>query len=593
MPTITFSGLGSGLDTSSWIEALVSVKQTTLTGLQNSLSEVQKKQSTVSKLQSSFASLRSAIEKLTDSKFGSALDIFANNSAKSSNEDVFTASVTKNAARQSYDIKVEQLATFSKAAADRAVGATANDDTKLSSLGVKEGTMTVYVNGAKNTINIAADDTIQDLKARLSTAGVKAEIDVAGQLNLTAVNEGDEVLIGATNDTSNIKSLLGLEKQEDGSYKSTSAMYQVTTASKITEEGIFSTGEVDENGNPINTTITSGTFIIGDAEFTIDENTTISSLVSAINSNEKAAATAYWDSANSKLVLTSTIEGKSYINIEAGTSNFTDVMGFTTSTWNDDGTVATSALNTDMQALGENAILYVNGTQVISSSNTVSSDISRLEGVTINLKGVNTEETGATTLDVTQDTSAVVGAVKSFVEEYNSIMDTLDELTATGGELYGETALNSIKRTLRQAITSSTGNADDTFKMLSQIGISTAEAGASLSADTNKLTLDEDALMKALTEDSDAVKKVIMGTSSNQDGILSKMESIVESSLSGNGYFTTMNKSLTTELNIYNDRIEQANIKLQNYQSSLQAKFQAMEDTISKMQNSYSSFLSS
>ena len=43
MPTITFSGLASGLDTSAWVEALVSVKQTTLTGYQQSLEAIEKK----------------------------------------------------------------------------------------------------------------------------------------------------------------------------------------------------------------------------------------------------------------------------------------------------------------------------------------------------------------------------------------------------------------------------------------------------------------------------------------------------------------------------------------------------------------------
>jgi len=593
MPAITFSGLGSGLDTSSWVEALVSVKQTTVTALQSTLNTVKAKQATVSKLQSSFTSLRSSIEKLTDSKFGSSLDIFANNAAKSSNEDLFTATVTKTAARQTYDIKIEQLATYTSVSSNKPVGAVANDATKLSSLGITEGKLTVYVDGVKNTINIAEEDTIQDLKARFSTARVNATIDSEGMLVLKGVDDNAEVLLGATNDTSNVKSLLGLEKQEDGSYKSSSAMYQVMTASKITEEGIFSTGQVDAEGNPINTTVTVGTFTIGDAEFTIDENTTISSIISQINANEDANATAYWDAANSKLVINSTVEGQSYVNIEAGTSNFTDVMGFTESTWNDDGSVASTALITDNQSLGDNAIVYINGTQVVSSSNVVSSDISRLEGVTINLKGVNTEETPTSTLTVSQDTSSVVSALETFVEEYNSIMSTLDELTASGGDLYGETALNAIKRSLRSLITSSTGNGEDTFTMLSQIGVSTAEAGASLSADTNKISLDKSALEKALSEDSDAVKKLVMGTSTNQDGILSRMETILDSSLSATGYFTTTNKSINTEISRYNTRIENATLKIQNYQASLQAKFQAMEDTISKMQNSYSSFLSS
>ena len=153
MPTITFSGLGSGLDTNSWVEAFVSVKQTTLTSIKANLETARKKQSTISTLQASFSSLRSSIEKLTDAKFGSSMDLFANNTATSSNDKIFTATVTKSAARQNYDIKVEKLATKTTASSNKPVSAVADDNTSLSALGIKEGSMTVYVDGVKKVIN--------------------------------------------------------------------------------------------------------------------------------------------------------------------------------------------------------------------------------------------------------------------------------------------------------------------------------------------------------------------------------------------------------------------------------------------------------
>ncbi len=586
MPTITFSGLASGLDTASWIDALVSVKQLTVTSLQQTLESVEKKQSTVSELQTSFNSLRTAIEKLADSKFGGAMDLFANNSVTSSNEDIFTATVNQNAARLNYDIKVEKLATKTSVSSDKAVSAIANDDTKISDLGITEGKLTVYVDGVKQTINISKDDTVKDLRTRFAEAGVKAEIDSDGKLNLSAQNGTSQILVGATNDTSNLKSMLGLAKQEDGTYSSTSSLYQVAGTSKITTANIFS------DGNGGTTTITKGTFTIGDAEFTINDNTTINSLISEINANKDAGATAYWDSANSKLVITSTVEGQSYVNIEAGTSNFTDVMGYTESEWAADGSLTKSALKTDNQTLGENAILYINGTQVISPTNTVTSELSRLDGVTINLKGVSTEEEPTTKLEVTQDTTKVKEALKSFVEEYNEVMTKLDELTATGGDLYGDTALNAIERSMRQMVTSSTGYGDDVYTLLSQIGVSTAAAGASVNADTSSLSLDEDALAKALAEDPDAVKKLIVGTTS-QEGLLTKFENILDDALSTDGWFSTTTTSIQSEMTRYNDKISRAQTTVDNYRSRLEAQFQAMENTISQMQNSYSNLLNS
>ena len=98
-PTISFSGLASGLDTSSWVEAFVSIKQQKVTALQTDLKSKQTVKNTLNDTRSKFTTLRSAIEKLTDAKFGGAMDLFAKNSAISSDTDIFTATATASATR--------------------------------------------------------------------------------------------------------------------------------------------------------------------------------------------------------------------------------------------------------------------------------------------------------------------------------------------------------------------------------------------------------------------------------------------------------------------------------------------------------------
>ena len=107
--SISFSGLVSGLDTSSWVEAFVSVKQQKVTSFQKDLTGYQTTKATLNDTRSTVSSLRTDIEKLTDAKFGGTFDLFTKNNAVSSNTDVFTATVTNEAKRQNYDIKVEQL----------------------------------------------------------------------------------------------------------------------------------------------------------------------------------------------------------------------------------------------------------------------------------------------------------------------------------------------------------------------------------------------------------------------------------------------------------------------------------------------------
>src|SRR5574344_2685812 len=144
--TITFSGLASGLDTSSWVDALVSVKQTTITSLQAQQTAKQNLLSVVSNIKSFFTSFQNTLQKITDSQFGIAsMDLFMQNLATSSNTSIVTASATTDAARQSYDVLVKQLATSTKATSGYTQNVTKDVtlDTTLGTLGVTSGTITV------------------------------------------------------------------------------------------------------------------------------------------------------------------------------------------------------------------------------------------------------------------------------------------------------------------------------------------------------------------------------------------------------------------------------------------------------------------
>ncbi len=576
--SISFSGLASGLDTSSWVEALVAAKKSEVTKYQTQLTGFQNTKTTLNDTRSAFSSLRTAIEKLTDAKFGGTMDLFAKNSAKSSNEDVFTATASSTAARQNYDIKVKQLATYTKAVSKESASAVADDTTKLTNLGIKDGTFTAYVNGQKHVINIGKDDTLGDFKARLAEYGVKTEVDSQGVLKFSAQNEGDTINIGATTDSSNLASLVGLTKQEDGTYASTNSLYKASVLSKLT----------DENSG-FHEQIKSGTFTIGDAVFTINDKTTLSSLISEINNNDKAQAYAYWDDATGKLSITSKKEGASYINIEAGTSNFTDVMGFTESKWDADGNVVSSKMFTDAQEIGQNAIFSVNGTTMTSTSNVVTSDISRMDGITLTLKRANTEEDGNTTLKVSQDTTGLKDAINEFIKAYNSAMAKTEEVTATGAALHGETSLTSLSRTLRNYANSSNASNGGVYKLLSDIGISTAAAdGKNLDANTYELKLDEEKLMKALEENPESVKSILTG----EGGVLSIMEEAVEQSLkSVTGFFDIKTSTLDSNIKKMNERITKKNSSIETYKKQLEKKFSNMETMIAQMQQNYSSFL--
>ena len=76
--SISFSGLASGLDTSSWVESLVALKKAKVNTLEEEKKEVQSLQETLTQIKSFFSSFRSMLEKVTDAKFGVAsMDLLA------------------------------------------------------------------------------------------------------------------------------------------------------------------------------------------------------------------------------------------------------------------------------------------------------------------------------------------------------------------------------------------------------------------------------------------------------------------------------------------------------------------------------------
>ena len=93
--TISFSGLASGLDTSSWVDSLVALKKAKVETLEAEKDRVLLSQETLKNIKSFFSSFRSVIEKVTDAKFGVAsMDLFAQKLANSTNLNVLTASAT-------------------------------------------------------------------------------------------------------------------------------------------------------------------------------------------------------------------------------------------------------------------------------------------------------------------------------------------------------------------------------------------------------------------------------------------------------------------------------------------------------------------
>ena len=452
-------------------------------------------------------------------------------------------------------------------------------DTEMGLLNISDGTLSIYRDGEKATIDIHSDETFTDLRSRIAASF--ADVDITfedGYLKFYS-KDGHSVEVGSTTDTSNFSAITGLSSNGEGAVVSARELYSVNSDSVITHTGLFRRGDVTE-----------GTFIIGNATFSITDKTTLADIISQINSSDEANATAYWDSIQGKFVIQARTTGSSLINIEAGTSNFTDIMGYTNTTWEADGDVDTTKMNVNTQEVGKNAVFSINGTTYTSASNTITSDISRIKGVTINLKGLT--EGSAVKLTVERDKETLATAISDVVDAYNELISNVDEAIAIDGELHDQSLLKLIRNQLRTMMTASDAGTT-IFRNLDSIGISVDSASANnISTEgITELTFDKDKFIQAFEADEDAVKALLIGSDSNT-GIFTKIETLLESTLqSVTGYFASADDSYQREIQSIDNKIDKQQRALERYRAQLEAKFASMDILIANMQQQYSSFL--
>lgn len=556
---LTISGLGSGIDYDSWITKLVAVKQAKIDDVSSQVSTIQKKESALSTLKTNYSSLLDKIKAFTDSY--SSSNVFKKKTATSSS-DAVSASATSSATAQKLSVSVTSLATSTVAKSTDTIASAITGATKLSDIAegaIKDGTFSVYKDGTKYSFNIDSTTTLGDLLTNVTnTTGLAATVSADGKVSIGA-GSTSTVVVGSNADTSNISKVLSMVKNVDGSYSSSKSIFSTDTSAALTSTS-FAKGAV-----------TAGKFTIGTAEFTIDGTTTMDDLIININKNKDAGVTASWDSNAGKLVLTATDGGAVNINVEAGTSNFTDIMGLT----NGGSLVAGS------QELGTNAVLSINGTTITSASNTVTSDISGIAGLTLTL---NDKTTSAANISITADSDSMKTAVNDLVTAFNTVMTQTDSATGKDGTLRGESVLNMVRNSIRSEATQSittTGN----YKTLADIGITTGAIGSSTSANTNILIVDTSKLTAALENDPDSVQKLLIGDD-GASGVLGKLQTTVGNSLNEtNGYFVKRNTSYEDQVDKLNDKITRMNSDLKRYQASLEAKFSAMDTLISNLQS--------
>jgi flagellar hook-associated protein 2 len=228
----------------------------------------------------------------------------------------------------------------------------------------------------------------------------------------------------------------------------------------------------------------------------------------------------------------------------------------------------------------------INGTTVARSSNTITDLV---PGLTINLVG-----TGNSTITVAQDNSALSSKISAFVTAFNTLDKSLKDISSydatakKGAALYGDSAINSLRREIRSIITSTLGvDATTSYNRLSQVGVSFKSDGT--------LSLDSTTLNTAISANFNKVAKLFAGTGVSTDslglhGFAYQLNTVLTTATGIDGSITNRKSSLQSDIRRLQARAEQEQLRLADLQQMYQKQYTALDRTVSSL-NSMASYL--
>jgi flagellar hook-associated protein 2 len=218
----------------------------------------------------------------------------------------------------------------------------------------------------------------------------------------------------------------------------------------------------------------------------------------------------------------------------------------------------------------QDAILTVNNVSITSQTNMVEGAI---QGVTLNLT-----QQGNATVTVRQDTGVAKEAVTAFIDSYNSLRSTINQLTSfnaetgTAGELLGDSTLRSIERQLRSTLSS--GVEGDGFNWLYEVGITLKLDGT--------LELDEAKLDEAIASDLGGLEAFFAG-SGEQAGLAQQLDELLGRVLSDDGQLSRAISGLEDSISQLDERYSRTERQIEKSIERYRTQFVQLDLMIAQM----------
>ncbi|MGR9106098.1 MAG: flagellar filament capping protein FliD [Gammaproteobacteria bacterium] len=247
-------------------------------------------------------------------------------------------------------------------------------------------------------------------------------------------------------------------------------------------------------------------------------NNTVSAIRDAVNTaNIGVRASIVDDGTGQRLVFSSLATGaENSLEITVSNDldgNDQDDTGLSQLAYDPSAAGVDSGKNLTETVAAKDALLVVDGLSVTRPENTVEGVI---QGVTLELKSASPGST--TNLTIKQDPEKTSSLVNQFVENFNKLITSLDQLshynseTRQAGPLFGSSAVRSIESKIRNILSNGVAGLSGGVVSLADIGIRTQSDGT--------LKLDSAKLAAALAADPNAVARLFSSSGQVTDSLL-------------------------------------------------------------------------
>tara|TARA_R110002049_G_scaffold13509_2_gene58459 strand:+ start:103421 stop:104788 length:1368 start_codon:yes stop_codon:yes gene_type:complete len=438
----------------------------------------------------------------------------------------------------------------------------------ITSLGVGSG---IDLEALVNNLLAAESRPIQLLQVRQGNLDVK--ISAFGQLqgslssfqtSVSALSSSDafrEVTASSSDDS--IFTATGTQSAVSGS--NNVEVTQLAQNHKLATQSFTSATEVIGTGQLA--------FTVGDENFTVDitdENNTLEQIRDAINAssgNTSVQASIINIDEGSKLVLTSSESGLANeieLTVSDDDTTLLNPLGDT-----DDAGLSRLLFGIQELDAAQDATLNVDGFAVTRSTNEISDVI---QGVTLNLSGL-----GTASVTVSENLGIARTSIAALVSSYNELVTTLNVQGDTS--LSGENTLLNIESRVRGLFSDSYNDSSSNISYLFQIGLSFDRDGV--------LSFDEEKFNEVVATDIDEIQNIFTNT---ETGFIASLESVIKSYTDSDGIISTRTEGLNTERARLDDDIERYELRLEDVEARVRARFSSLDGLLSRL-NSTSSFL--